>query len=42
MRLIETERNNKLKELQTLNGNLPIGEELTDYSPVDFPENFEI
>lgn len=42
MRLIETDKNNKLKELQALNGNLPIEENLTDYSPVDFPESFEI
>lgn len=42
MRLIETDKNNKLKELQALNGNLPIEENLIDYSPVDFPESFEI
>ena len=41
MRLLETERNNKLKELQVMNGNMPIEVELTDYSPVELPENFE-
>lgn len=41
MRLLQTERNNKLKELQVLNGNLPVEGEITDYSPVEFPDNFE-
>lgn len=41
MRLIETSRNNKLKKLQALNGDLPIEENLTDYTPVEFPEDFE-
>lgn len=42
MRLVETDRNNKLKELQTLNGNIPIEADLYDYPPVEFPEDFEI
>lgn len=42
MRLLETERNNKLRELQVLNGNLPVEGELTDYSPAELPENFDV
>lgn len=41
MRLLQTERTNKLKELQALNGNIPIENNLMDYTPTTLPENFE-